>query len=408
MEIRHRERPDRRDYLRHAISLGVLALPASLTYVIITLMGIITGWRLGLSGTASTLIPALLLLPTALRPWLVRIIHVTGFSWLNILGLQLLMAICVGGTAFALNMRSWRVVAVTLLSVASVTAAIYGAIVNAYALRMNRVTGRQTVMFVRVLMYVVALYVVLGLLVVMAGNLEVLTRRMRYSWSFVYYVAAGVLLLLMFLNAFLLPRKIFQPVQAPAAVKARPRMAGSLFHFSVLLPESMLAVGLLVWLLSSKRMGGLNLSPQEIGYCLGSIGLMGVATGVVLGMIALRRWPVRKVILPALLLLVLPDLLFIYISSVAVPTLLAVNAVVLVKQTGLGLGIIMLTGIFSVLSEQGIAVGYLFPSAILAVSAGCILAGVLSPVMGFHSYFILVACLGVLPVALCLWKLKAG
>lgn len=408
MEIRHRESTDRRDYLRHAISLGVLALPASLTYVIITLMGVVTGWRLGLTGTVATLVPALLLLPTALRPWLVRIVHVTGFSWLNILGLQLLMAICVGGTAFALNMRSWRVVAITLLSIASVTVAIYGAIVNAYAVRMGKVTGRQTVMFVRVLMYVVALYVVLGLLVVMAGNLEVLTRRMRYSWSFVYYVAAGVLLLLMLLNAFLLPRKIFQPLQTPVAARMKPRPAESLFHFMVLLPESMLAVGLLVWLLSSKRAGGLNLSPQEIGYCLGSIGLMGVATGVVLGMIALRRWPVRKVILPALLLLILPDLLFVYISSAAMPTLLAVNAIVLVKQTGLGLGIIMLIGIFSALSERGVAVGWLFPSAVLAVSAGCVLAGVLPTVMGFHGYFILVTCLGALPVGMCLWKLKAG
>lgn len=106
-----------------------------------------------------------------------------------------------------------------------------------------------------------------------------------------------------------------------------------LFRF----PEGQLVKIANPFLLDSVEAGGLALSTEAVGFVYGTIGIIGLTIGGLLGGWCVSRHGLKRWLWPMVLSISLPDLVYVYMAS-ASPSLVAVNICVFIEQFGYGFG----------------------------------------------------------------------
>ena len=323
---------------KHIAWLITLSLASSMPLLAVNLLGVVTGKRMGLTNTVATLLPALLMLPMLAGRWLWRLPTRFNLQLTLIIGCEFLAAAVLGGVAFTLRMQLWLTSSMVLLTVLALALPFHT--VAAYRLytRAAQTTGHTLTLGIRMACYMVGFGVVMGLLVVMAGNLEVLTRNVNYAWSMAYYVAAGMMVALVVLNLLLLPMsRHLSRWHRPQIVRPSWQVMGLSFGF--VLVELTLLMAFMLLLLDRFRHGGQNLSPQELGFVYGIVGSAALLVGAAAGYVLLRHVPQR--FLPWVIALgaLVPDLLLLYVSSTYDCHMLAICVAVGAKSICLGIDI---------------------------------------------------------------------
>lgn len=132
----------------------------------------------------------------------------------------------------------------------------------------------------------------------LAGYLERSTASIPYAWSITFLVVAGIFLALWIYHNFILPR----PENDKAAVETsasgllkefvltfrsffRKEQAGIAILFMLLyrLPEAQLAKMSIPFLLDPTSEGGLGMTTEQIGFTQGTVGIIGLTLGGILG-----------------------------------------------------------------------------------------------------------------------------
>ena len=137
-----------------------------------------------------------------------------------------------------------------------------------------------------------------GLLVGLAGALQVLTRNIRYSWSLVFYLMAGLFIALWLYHSWALPKPAEDGDKQKKTVSEiidefkktlitffqKPQVwAGICFMLFYRMPEGLLAKVSALFLVDAGRNGGLGLSDGEYGLVQGTVGVIGLTLGGILG-----------------------------------------------------------------------------------------------------------------------------
>lgn len=89
------------------------------------------------------------------------------------------------------------------------------------------------------------------------------------------------------------------------------------------------------FLIDPREVGGLGLTTSEIGLVYGTIGIIGLTLGGIIGGIVAAHGGLKKWIWPMALAITLPDLVFIYLSSALPESLLIINVCVFVESVRL-------------------------------------------------------------------------
>ena len=194
-----------------------------------------------------------------------------------------------------------------------------------------------------------------GLLIMLAGWLEEMTGRTSYAWSITFFTLAGCLLALWLYHSFVLPcpdqdcpsvarqgearsiltdflltfRSFFQKEQALTAI---------LFMLLYRLPEAQLAKMGIPFLLDPVEQGGLGMTTAQIGFAQGTLGIVGLTLGGILGGIAVARHGLRRWLWPMVWAISLPDIVYVYLSYAQPDNLIIVNSCIFVEQFGYGFG----------------------------------------------------------------------
>ena len=134
----------------------------------------------------------------------------------------------------------------------------------------------------------------IGICTTLAGNMEVVTRNIRYSWSFVVYVMAGVEFFLWLWHTVFLPggrrvpagmkeleRVRFTDFKASFMLLLREKKSRLMLvmFFLFVLPEAFLALMAPLFMVDAAHNGGLGLAPQEFGLAFGTVGVMAFFVG---------------------------------------------------------------------------------------------------------------------------------
>jgi len=164
--------------------------------------------------------------------------------------------------------------------------------------------------------------------VMLAGAFAARYGGVQNGWGLVFLVHAGVLLFLALWNWFAFPRPAAdQPDRRPAAnplawfgqllsgFLKQPGMAWVLAYLAVYrVGESMLSAMKVPFMLDPVTKGGLGLDLQQVGLMNGVVVFLVLVVGGLIGGIAVERFGLRKTLLPGVLLMNLPNLLFVFLS----------------------------------------------------------------------------------------------
>lgn len=254
-----------------------------------------------------------------------------------------------------------------------------------------------------------------GLLVVLAGVIETRTGNIPLSWSAVL-AAAGLICL-----ALALFHRQYLPKPAADAAGAADGSSGSGFTeafktyfmqpsiapvigFILLyrLGEALLIKMAAPFLLDRIDAGGLGLSTETVGIVYGTVGIICLSAGGILGGWLIARLGLKRIIWPMAIILNVPHLLYVYMAA-ARPPLAAVYLMVGVEQFCYGLGFTAMavfmmynardpykTSHFAI-STGFMALGMMLPGMI---------SGIVQQAVGYVNFFIIVVAMALPGMAL--------
>ena len=195
-----------------------------------------------------------------------------------------------------------------------------------------------------------------GVMAMVGGNMEVVTRNIRYSWSFVFYVMAGVELFLWLWHALFLPggphgyakpkptmglhRGEFRETMR-RMLQRKDDIATLMFLPLFLLPETLLALTAPLFVIAKPHNDGLGMSPQEFAYAQGTAAVIAITVGYILGIYAIRRHGLHRWLLPSALLLAVPGAALLFLSYNTAAPLSIVAAALAAGHAALGFALSM-------------------------------------------------------------------
>ena len=386
-----------------------------LPYVAVMTVSLILYKQLGLSNADITFYTSWLYLPWVIKPLWSPFVDVVKTKRWWILTMEVLIGAAFGGVAFTIPTSFWLQGSLFFFWVMAFSSATHDIAADGfYMLGLN---AHQQTFYVgiRSTFYRLATIFGQGVLVMIAGNLQVVYRgAISYSWSLMFYLVMGLFLGLWIWHCVSLPHPIEDAPRRDASAASIMReslstfvtffqkpqwLVGVLFMLLYRMPEGLLAKVSSLFLVDSPSAGGLGLSPQEYGLVQGTVGVIGLTIGGILGGILASRDGLKKWLWPMVMAITLPDVVYVYLSYALPSSLFVLNACVFVEQFGYGFGFTayMLYLIYYSRGEFKTA-HYAFCTAFMALSMMIpgLFAGALQELVGYRYFFIIVmACCAV-------------
>ena len=377
-------------------------------YVAVMTISLIMYKRLGLSNTEITLYTSWLYLPWVIKPlWSPFVDMLRSKRWW-IVTMQVLIAAALGGVAFTIPGPWWLQGSLCFFWLMAFCSATHD--IAADGFYMLGLDQHEQAYFVgiRSTFYRIATIFSSGLLVGLAGALQVITRNIRYSWSLVFYLMAGLFIGLWLYHSWVLPKpsedrektkkKVGEIVtefrETVVTFFQKPQVwVGICFMLFYRMPEGLLAKVSALFLVDAWHNGGLGLSDGEYGLVQGTVGVIGLTLGGILGGIAASHDGLKRWLWPMVVAITLPDLVYVYLSYVLPSDLLVVNVCVFIEQFGYGFGFsaYMLYLIYYSQGEHKTS-HYALCTAFMALSMMIpgLFAGALQEAVGYQIFFLIV------------------
>ena len=377
-------------------------------YVAVMTISVIIYKRLGLSNTDITLYTSWLYLPCVIKPLWSPFVDMLRTKRWWILTMQILIAAALAGIAFTIPGPFWLQGSLAFFWLMAFSSATHD--IAADGFYMLGLDQHQQAYFVgiRSTFYRIATIFSSGLLVGLAGALQVLTRSITFSWSLVFYLVAGLFIGLWLYHSWALPRpdEDSERIQKTARdilnefwhtfvtfFKKPQVIIGICFMLFYRMPEGLLAKVSALFLVDSVKNGGLGLSDGEFGLVQGTVGVIGLTLGGILGGICAARHGLKRWLWPMVIAITLPDLVYVYLSYALPASLFIINICIFLEQFGYGFGFsaYMLYLIYYSQGEHKTA-HYALCTAFMALSMMIpgLFAGALQEAVGYQTFFLIV------------------
>lgn len=309
--------------------------------------------RLGLSNTDIAFYTGWLYLPWVIKPLWSPFVDLLKTKRWWIVSMQLLIGSGLAGVAFTLPAPFYLQVSLVLFWLMAFGSATHD--VAADGFYMLALDEREQSFFVgiRSTFYRLATIFGQGALVVAAGYLERTTGNIPYAWSLTLLVAAGLFVAFSVYHRFVLPtvsddrrdrRKSYsdtwQEFGRVVVAFLDKKNIGIAIVFMLIyrLSEAMLVKLASPFMLDARSEGGLGLSTEAVGVVYGTVGIIALIVGGILGGIAISRWGLRRCLMPMALALTLPNLVYVYMALWQPTSLVLINGAVAAEQFGYGFG----------------------------------------------------------------------
>ncbi|MBQ3827090.1 MAG: MFS transporter [Prevotella sp.] len=386
-----------------------------LPYVIVMTISVVMYKQLGLSNADITLYTSWLYLPWVIKPLWSPFVDVIKTKRWWITAMQLLVGAALGGVAFTIPSSSWLQFTLFFFWIMAFASATHDIAADGFYMLGLEEHDQAWFVGIRSTFYRLATIFGQGILVMIAGNIQVLFRyNIGYSWCLVFYGVCGLFIALWLWHGFILPRP--QEDKGLEHLNANQLMSelkhtvvtfftklpkkeiaiAILFMLLYRMPEGLLAKVTPLFLLDSRTTGGLGLSPQEYGLVQGTVGVIGLTLGGILGGILAGRDGMKRWLWPMVCAITLPDVVYIYLSYAMPENLSLINACIFIEQFGYGFGFTAYM-LYLIYFSQGPykTSHYALCTAFMALSMMLpgMVSGKLQQVMGYQSFFILVMIL---------------
>lgn len=398
--------------------LPSLYFTKGMSQVVVMTLSVILFEQLGLENSEITFYVAWLYVPWVIKPlWKPFVDRLHNCRWWLMLT-ELLLGAGIGGMAFTIPAESWLQGSLFLLWLVAFSSAVHNEALGTLYRRASAERGdagndvvMQRRQLVRTISEKLAKVVGQGVLVMLAGNIQVLYRNsIRYSWSLVFYIVAGLLLAAFLYHLYALPndkniqrqrvglRQVWDECVISWNSFVSKPLATTILLFLVFfrLPEALLGKMSILFLLDSMHNGGLGLSPQEYGLVMGTVAVIGLTIGNVFGTRVLHRDGLRRWMWWMACAMTLPDVGYVVLSYLQPENLAFISLWLFVEQMGYGVGFAFYLSMLNKVSQPSVNDSHrTLAKAIMAFSMmiPTMLAGILQSLIGYHLFFIIVLLL---------------
>ena len=374
--------------------------------------------RLGISNTDIALYTSWLYLPWVIKPFWSPFVDLLKTKRWWVVTMQMLVGAGLAGVAFTLPTDFFFQASLAVFWLVAFSSATHDIAADGYYMLALEPHEQAFFVGIRSTFYRISTIAGQGILVMIAGALETSTGKIPMSWSITFFIMAGLFIAFCLYHKFILPKpasdkpsvtvtasnlmKEFFATFASFFKKKQVAIA-ILFLLFYRFPEAQLVKLITPFLIDPREVGGLGLTTTEIGLTYGTIGIIGLTVGGILGGILASRGGLKKWLWPMALIISLPNIAFVYLASVQPESFWVINLCVFIEQFGYGFGFTayMLYMIYFSDGEHKTA-HYAICTAFMAL--GMMLpgmaAGWLQEQLGYENFFIwvMICCIGTLVV----------
>ena len=394
--------------------IPTLYFAEGLPNIIVTGLSVVMYMQMGLSDAEVGLFTGWLALPWVIKPLWSPFIDLLKTKRWWVLAMQALIGASLAGIAFSIPTAFWFQATMCLFFLIAFCSATPD--ISADGFYMIELDDHNQAKYVglRNTFYRLAIIFVNGMLVSLAGILQVMFRgQIRFTWALIFYGLAGLFIGLWLYHSRFMPRPA-EDVNTRRTVAEvtselknmfitffqkfdrRGTLIVMLFLLFYRFPEALLNTMTKTFMLRHNYVGGLGLSPQEYGLANGTVGLIGLLLGGIIGGVLVSRDGMKRWLWPMVCAITLPDVVYIYLSYSLNSNLIVVSSCLFIEQFGYGLGFTVLT-LYMLYYSQGtyktshysICTGISY----LGLMLPGMLSGYIKDMVGYRVFFIIVmAC----------------
>ena len=384
-----------------------------LPYVLVVTVSAIMFKQLGISNADVALYTSWLYLPWVIKPFWSPFVDLVKTKRWWLLLTQLILGAGLAGVALTLNTTNffrWSLAVMWLLAFSSATHDI--SIDGFYMLGLDE--GEQSLFVgIRNTAYRIAMIAGQGGLLILVGQFEKMFGSTVRAWSLGFLVAGGLMILLWLYHSYILPHPVADctiGISGSNILKEfgmtfvsyfkKPNILPALLFILLFrVPEAQLGKIAPLFLVDDAAAGGLALTTGQVGFAQGTLGVIGLLLGGILGGITLSRFGLKKCIWYMVAAISVPDLVYVYLSWFPTQNMALVSTCIFIEQMGYGFGFTAYT-LFLMYFARGEhqTSHYAISTGIMALGMMLpgMISGMLQESMGYRTFFIwVIACCAV-------------
>ena len=384
-----------------------------LPYVLVVTVSAIMFKQLGISNADVALYTSWLYLPWVIKPFWSPFVDLVKTKRWWLLLTQLILGAGLAGVALTLNTTNffkWSLAIMWLLAFSSATHDI--SIDGFYMLGLDE--GEQSLFVgIRNTAYRIAMIAGQGGLLILVGQFEKMFGSTVRAWSLGFLVAGGLMILLWLYHSYILPHPVADctiGISGSNILKEfgltfvsyfkKPNILPALLFILLFrFPEAQLGKIAPLFLVDDAAAGGLALTTGQVGFAQGTLGVIGLLLGGILGGITLSRFGLKKCLWYMVAAISVPDLVYVYLSWFPTQNMALVSTCIFIEQMGYGFGFTAYT-LFLMYFARGEhqTSHYAISTGIMALGMMLpgMISGMLQESMGYRTFFIwVIACCAV-------------
>ncbi|QYF95288.1 MFS transporter [Massilia sp. PAMC28688] len=387
----------------------------ALPYVVVMTLSTIIYKARGIGNDEMAFYTSMLYLPWVIKPLWSPLVELfsTKRTWTVVL--QLIIGISLVVTGFAMQLPNFFIISIAVLWVMAFASATHDIAADGFYMLGLKEHQQAAFVGVRSTFYRIATIAGGGVLAWLGGELTKRTGDAGFAWSVVFFVLAGIFIALFAYHAYRLPRPADDKAVVVTDNTAKEFVATFVSFFKK--PEIWLILGFILtyrlgesqllkmaipFMMDPAAKGGLGLTTEQVGLAYGTIGIIALTIGGLLGGYFISRVGLKRALWPMVFAVHTPDLIFVYMSSTLPDSFVLITACLAIEQMGYGFGFTALM-MFMIMVSQGE-----HKTAHYSICTGLMALGMMVPGMysgrvqeflGYQNFFIYV-CLMTLPAFL--------
>lgn len=387
-------------------------------YVVVMTLSVIMYKNLGLSNTDIALYTSWLYLPWVIKPLWSPLVDMFKTKRYWIVTLQFVIGVSLALVALTIPTTHFFQITLAVFWLMAFSSATHDIAADGFYMLALEQHQQAAFVGVRSTFYRIAMIAGQGGLVFLAGKISEQTGNVSLAWSIIFFILSGMFLLLFIYHRFVLP----VPASDHALLRDKKNVAGSdvvkefvetfttffkrkdifvilafllLFRFGEAQALKLVAP----FLLDPGSKGGLGLSTSQVGLVYGTIGIIALTLGGLLGGYAISRHGLKRWLWPMLLSVHLPNLAFVFLAYALPSNVYVIATAIAIEQFGYGFGFAAYL-LFMIMVADGV-----HKTAHYAICTGFMALGMMLPGMasgwiqeqlGYQHFFIWV-CIATLP-----------
>jgi MFS transporter, PAT family, beta-lactamase induction signal transducer AmpG len=411
-----------------------------LPYVIVNSLSVVMLKSLNISNELIGF-TSFLYLPWSLKPLWAPLVdgRSTKRNW--ILYMQIAMALSFFILALLTHLPSIFVISIVIFFVVAFLSATHDVATDGFYLHALNKDDQAFFSGIRSTFYRLATIFGSGILVIVAGEIGSHTKNYQFGWSIAFLISGLIFVLFYLYHRFVLPYPATDaPVRTKAAIPFKESFKGY-FSQKGILPvitfiifyrfgEALLLKMAQPFLLDKSTKGGLGLTVSDVGIIYGTLGVLALVIGGILGGWLIKKYGLRRLIWPLAILMNTANLLYVYMAIFRPVNIFKIDLSWFSSLLGFGTNwVISLYSVVAgcvVLEQFGYGIGFSafmvyllyiskgeFKTTYYAISTGIMAVGMMVPgfISGWmqvqvgYTWFFIISTIATIPGMITIWFL---